>query len=91
MTVPDKERPTGDGGELAWRPPFVMIAWGRMRPFRGVIDSLNYDFSMFLPSGIPVRATVTLKITEIDMLQLLKPQKKTQKLSDVVNRAMRRR
>lgn len=70
LTRPDKEQPTGAPGEITMRPPFVMIASGRMRPFRGIIDSLSYDYSVFLPSGIPIKATVHLNVTEVDMLQM---------------------
>ena len=75
MTEPDKKRPTGKGGERTWRPPMVMIAWGRMQPFRGVIESLSYDFTMFMPNGAPVRATVNLQVKEVDLLQIIKPGK----------------
>ena len=70
LTVPDKKREGGKDGEKAKRPPFVMVAWGCMRPFRGVIESLNYEYTMFMPNGMPVRATVTLKLTEIDIVQM---------------------
>ncbi len=71
LTEPDKKRPTGRGGELAWRPPMIMVAWGRMQPFRGVIESLSYDFTMFMPNGQPIRATVNMQVKEIDLLQLI--------------------
>lgn len=70
LTIPTHAQQSDKANASAKRPAFVMIAWGRMRPYRGVIDSLNYDFSMFLPSGVPIRATVTLKVTEVDMLQM---------------------
>ncbi|MCG8422572.1 MAG: phage tail protein [Proteobacteria bacterium] len=52
-------------------PPRVLVAWGGGFPkFRGVIESLGYKYTMFLPNGTPVRATCTLKIKEVDEVQL---------------------
>lgn len=46
------------------RPPVVVFIWGNEFPrFKGVIESLAVKYTMFLPTGRPVRATATLKIT----------------------------
>ena len=47
------------------RPHQVIVVWGTtMKPFTGVIASLSTKYSMFAPDGTPIRATVTLKLTE---------------------------
>lgn len=68
LTRPTVKDTSGKGG--AKRPPFVMIVWGKFFPFKGVIDSIDTDYTMFLPDGTPVRATCTLKLTEVDVAQM---------------------
>jgi hypothetical protein len=48
------------------RPTLVQVQWGKpdMPIFRGVIASLSTKLTMFLPSGMPVRATCTVKLME---------------------------
>lgn len=50
------------------RPHHCVAAWGDtqdgIRPFRCVIESLSVKYSMWSPTGIPLRATCTLKLTE---------------------------
>ncbi len=52
------------------RPPVCTFSWGgtisgdQITDFNGVIDSLSQNFTMFLDDGTPVRATLTLGITE---------------------------
>ncbi|NHN32420.1 CIS tube protein [Paenibacillus agricola] len=41
-------------------PPFVRFVWGSI-DFKGVLEKVSQKFTMFLDSGIPVRAT--LKVT----------------------------
>lgn len=43
------------------RPPIVHFIWGNM-DFRGVITSLNLHFTMFLASGMPVRARADVTV-----------------------------
>lgn len=42
------------------RPPLCSFAWGSMDPFKGVMEKVTQNFTMFLESGIPVRATLTV-------------------------------
>jgi hypothetical protein len=42
-------------------PPTDVLGGG---PFRGVIESLQTKYTMFLPNGTPVRATCNVKIKE---------------------------
>jgi len=47
------------------RPTRVKILWGGgLPPFEGVIASIGTKYTMFLPSGRPVRATCSVKVTE---------------------------
>lgn len=50
-------------------PPVCLFLWGGSiagdkAKFKGVIDSVSQKFTMFLDSGIPVRATLTVSISE---------------------------
>ena len=58
------------GSEKDKHPPRVMVTWGGLPKFKGVIESLGTKYTMFLPDGTPVRATCTLKIKEVDEVQL---------------------
>ena len=63
----------GEGGKEnkdKYRPPFVMLVWGEHPPFKGVIESLDVEYTMFLPNGRPVRATCSLQITEVHPVQI---------------------
>ena len=46
------------------RPPTVTFAWGALR-FKGVITELQQTFTMFMPSGMPVRARMELTLTSV--------------------------
>jgi Contractile injection system tube protein len=58
--------PSPTAPEEKKRPPRVMISWGTggLPAFQGVIESLSTKYTMFLPNGTPVRATVSIKIKE---------------------------
>ena len=46
------------------RPPLCLLTWGTGFPqFKGVIESVNVKYTMFLHDGTPVRATATVKLT----------------------------
>jgi hypothetical protein len=64
--------PDGATGKDA-HPPLVMFVWDPSFPkFEGVITSLSVKYTMFMPSGKPVRATASVKITEMDPVQFNK-------------------
>ncbi len=46
------------------RPPICIVSWGKLK-FKGVVESINHRFTMFLEDGTPVRATVTLSMREM--------------------------
>lgn len=55
------------GPEIERRPPLVRVLWGSgLPPFYGVIESIDTRYTMFLPGGIPVRATCTIRLREAD-------------------------
>ena len=45
------------------RPPLLLVSWGTLM-FKCVVESISHRFTMFLESGIPVRATVTLALRQ---------------------------
>lgn len=54
-----------NGSEEKKRPTRVQVIWGNGLPaFEGVIESIGTKYTMFLPSGVPVRATCSVKIKE---------------------------
>jgi hypothetical protein len=54
-----------EGKEEEKRPTRVRITWGGGLPdFEGVIESIGTKYTMFLPDGVPVRATCSVKVKE---------------------------
>jgi nucleoid-associated protein YgaU len=56
LAVPDHE---------LHRPPVCVLSWGAYTIFYGVLTQLDQRLTMFLPSGIPVRATLSCTFVEI--------------------------
>lgn len=52
------------------RPPKVTFVWGSVT-FQGIVTSVTQKFTMFLPSGIPVRATLDVTFKSVTDRQLL--------------------
>ena len=52
------------------RPPMCVVAWGKkgLPSFRCVVESMSTKYTMFSSDGVPLRATVTLKLKEADTL-----------------------
>ena len=47
------------------RPPICQLKWGEFGEFfQGVLQTLNQTFTLFLPNGTPVRATLTCTFRE---------------------------
>lgn len=55
------------------RPHHCVVTWGTTgaRPFRCVIESLSVKLTMFAPSGAPLRAICSVKLTEVIVLAKL--------------------
>jgi hypothetical protein len=47
------------------RPPHVMFRWGAFETFPAVITQLSQKFSLFLETGLPVRATLSVTLQEV--------------------------
>lgn len=45
------------------RPPLVIFNWGH-QVFKGVITSLGLKYTMFLPTGVPVRCEASVEMQE---------------------------
>jgi hypothetical protein len=57
------------------RPHRCVVTWGEMlgsQGFRCVIESLSTKYTMFSPSGVPLRATCTVKLKEADVVSMAK-------------------
>jgi nucleoid-associated protein YgaU len=58
-------------------PPLCQVVWGDGLSFTGVVTKVDKTFTRFLPSGVPVRARVTVSFTECktsDYRRELKPE-----------------
>ncbi len=59
------------------RPPLCIFDWGKNFPsFKGVIESLQVKYTMFLPDGTPCRATASIKMTQATRTRSKKRKKK---------------
>jgi len=59
------------------RPPTVRFQWGSTWSFDAVIASINQKFSLFLPDGTPVRATLDVTFQQIKDAKLFPGQNPT--------------
>lgn len=50
-------------------PPVLLFSWGRLN-FRGVLESVSKEFTMFLDNGTPVRATLNVTFKEFRTIDL---------------------
>lgn len=62
MMNPDETRI--DPKSKKGRPPRVMFSWGKNWLFDAVITSMEQKFIMFTPTGMPLRAMVTIEFLE---------------------------
>ena len=46
------------------RPPWVVFHWGKFRSFKAVVDSVTVNYTYFSKSGDPLRARVTVSLTQ---------------------------
>lgn len=59
------------------RPPLVRFQWGAAWSFDAVITQLSQRFTLFLPDGTPVRATLDVTFQQIKEEKLYPPQNPT--------------
>jgi hypothetical protein len=57
-------REEGEGTKL--RPPKVKFHWGLSWTFKAVITQMTQNFTLFLPTGTPVRATIDVTFQQIE-------------------------
>lgn len=48
------------------RPPVYVFAWGTINYLRCYVESLDYQLTLFLSDGTPVRAKASITLKEID-------------------------
>lgn len=48
------------------RPPTILFVWGKTWLFEAVIESMEQQFTLFMPNGMPVRAVVKLQLKQAD-------------------------
>ena len=48
------------------RPPVYIFAWGSHEYLKCVVTSIDYELTMFLANGTPVRASVNITLKEVD-------------------------
>jgi hypothetical protein len=72
-----KVRPAGAGRKKE-RPDWVKFCWGLdMKGFPSVVTQVNQNFTLFLPTGIPVRAIVDVTFQQIEDEKAFKAQNPT--------------
>jgi nucleoid-associated protein YgaU len=59
------------------RPPTVRFQWGSAWSFNAVLTSVSQKFTLFLPDGTPVRATLTVAFQQVKDEAHLAPQNPT--------------
>lgn len=74
MTVDEKLK---DKKNKKGRPPTVRFQWGSAWSFNAVLASVQQKFTLFLPDGTPVRATLTVSFTQVRDEGSLSPQNPT--------------
>ncbi len=59
------------------RPPYVTFHWGDLHSFEAVVSSLNLQFTYFSSTGVPLRAKVSLTLTQYQASNAFGPQNPT--------------
>jgi hypothetical protein len=54
----------GSGEKNSGRPPMVTFAWGQAKLFQAVVKRVGIQHLLFHPDGRPIRAQVTLELTQ---------------------------
>jgi phage protein U len=69
-----KIRVPGSTKDEEKRPHHCVLVFGAVytKPFKCVIESLSTKLTMFNPAGMPIRATVNLKLKEADSVMMKK-------------------
>ena len=51
------------------RPPIYLFSWGTIDYLHCYVESLDYQLTLFLPDGTPVRAKASISLKEVDPSQ----------------------
>jgi hypothetical protein len=73
----DPSLPGSDEQSNNGRPPYVIFHWGNVHSFKAVVSSLNLQFTYFSSTGVPLRAKVSLSLTQYEESQAFGPQNPT--------------
>lgn len=68
------------------RPPEVLFQWGSTWHFKAVIKSMQQQFTLFMPNGMPVRAMVTLELQQSEDARLMPAGPSTYQISEQTRR-----
>jgi nucleoid-associated protein YgaU len=72
-------------------PPRIRFIWGQGLSFRAIVDNVQQKFTLFSPSGIPVRATLTVSFKEYRTLEEQLKELNLQSADHTKRRVIRRR
>jgi nucleoid-associated protein YgaU len=72
-------------------PPRIRFIWGQGLSFRAIVDNVQQKFTLFSPSGIPVRATLTVSFKEYRTLEEQLKDLNLQSADHTKRRVIRRR
>lgn len=50
-------------------PPRIRVTWGEGLSFKGIVESVDQKFTLFAPSGVPLRATLGVSMREYKTLE----------------------
>lgn len=59
------------------RPPYVTFHWGDLHSFEAVVSNLTLQFTYFSSTGVPLRAKVSLTLTQYQQSNAFGPQNPT--------------
>lgn len=62
----DTELPDYDSAANNGRPQWVKFHWGDMHTFKAVISSMDLTFTYFSSAGVPLRANVSISLTQYE-------------------------
>ena len=48
------------------RPPICIFYWGTINYLRCYVESVNYQLTLFMPDGTPIRAKASMTLKEVD-------------------------
>lgn len=73
----DSSLPGTDPTSNNARPPYVIFHWGSLHSFKAVVASVNLQFTYFSSTGVPLRAKISLTLTQYQESAAFGPQNPT--------------